>query len=192
MYKKNEIDLTKGSVFIKLFQFSVPLIFSSLLQLLFNTADRIVVGQYCSRASFSAVTSTGSLINLLVNLFTGLSIGTNIVAANYYGAGKKKEINETVHTAILLSFYSGIILTVIGIIFAKPILIAMGAQNDFLDLAVIYLRIYFGGITATMIYNFGSALLRSKGDTKRPLYILTIAGVINFLLNLFFKFLLTK
>lgn len=186
MYKKNEIDLTQGSVFIKLIQFSVPLIFSSLLQILFNTADRIVVGQYCSSASFSAVTSTGSLINLLVNLFTGLSIGTNIVAANYFGAGKKKEINETVHTAILLSFYSGIILTVIGIIFAKPILIAMGAQNDFLDLAVIYLRIYFGGITATMVYNFGSALLRAKGDTKRPLYILTIAGVINFLLNLFF------
>lgn len=186
MYKKNELDLTQGSVFLNLIKFSVPLIFSSILQILFNTADRIVVGQFCEPAAFSAVTSTGSLINLLVNLFTGLSIGTNIVAANYYGARRKKEIQDTVHTSILLSIYSGIILTVVGIILAKPILIAMGAQDEFLDLAVIYLRIYFGGIIATMIYNFGSAVLRAKGDTKRPLYILTIAGVINFLLNLFF------
>lgn len=186
MNRKNELDLTQGSVFVNLIKFSIPLIFSSILQILFNTADRVVVGRFSAPAAFSAVTSTGSLINLLVNLFVGLSIGCNIVAANYYGAKRKAEIQDTVHTSILLSIYSGIILTIVGIIFAKPILILMGATDDFLELAVIYLRIYFGGIIATTIFNFGSALLRAKGDTKRPLYILTIAGVINFILNLFF------
>ena len=123
MNRKNELDLTQGSVFVNLIKFSIPLIFSSILQILFNTADRVVVGRFSAPAAFSAVTSTGSLINLLVNLFVGLSIGCNIVAANYYGAKRKAEIQDTVHTSILLSIYSGIILTIVGIIFAKPILI---------------------------------------------------------------------
>ena len=183
---KNQINLTEGPIFVKLLQFSIPLIFSSVLQLLFNAADIVVVGRFAGDNSLAAVGSTGSLINLLINLFTGLSIGTNVVAANFFGAGKTKELQDTVHTSILVSVYSGIILTVVGVIGSKYILILMQAPSDVLRLATLYLKIYFGGITATMVYNFGSALLRAKGDTKRPLYILFLAGVVNLILNLIF------
>lgn len=186
MSDKNQINMTEGPIFGKLLQFSIPLIFSSVLQLLFNAADIVVVGRFAGDNSLAAVGSTGSLVNLLVNLFAGLAVGTNVVAAHFFGAGKSKELKETVHTSILVALYSGIILTVIGVFFSKYILMAMQAPKDVLDLATIYLRIYFGGITATMLYNFGSALLRAKGDTKRPLYILFIAGIMNLLLNLLF------
>lgn len=186
MSKTNQINMTEGPIFTKLLQFSIPLILSSLLQLLFNAADVVVVGRFAGNNSLAAVGSTGSLINLLVNLFMGLSIGTNVVSAHYYGAKRSKEIQETVHTSILLSLYSGIILSVIGVIGSKYILILMQAPHEVLTLATLYLKIYFAGITATMIFNFGSALLRSKGDTKRPLYILFIAGILNLLLNLLF------
>lgn len=178
--------MTEGSIVKKLLQFSVPLIFSSLLQILFNTADVIVVGRFAGDNSLGAVGSTGSLINLMVNLFVGLSVGTTVVAANFFGAGKKSELKETVHTAILLSLISGIILTIFGVIGAKQILQWMQSPKEILDLATKYLQIYFGGIISTMIYNFGSALLRAKGDTKRPLYILFFAGIINVILNLIF------
>ena len=178
--------MTEGSIVKKLLQFSVPLIFSSLLQILFNTADVIVVGRFAGDNSLGAVGSTGSLINLMVNLFVGLSVGTTVVAANFFGAGKKSELNETVHTAILLSLISGIILTIFGVVGAKQILQWMQSPKEILDLATQYLQIYFGGIISTMIYNFGSALLRAKGDTKRPLYILFFAGIINVILNLIF------
>ena len=186
MSSKNQINMTEGTIFGKLIQFSVPLILSSLLQLLFNAADIIVVGRFAGDNSLAAVGSTGSLINLLVNLFMGLSVGTNVVAANYFGANRSKDLQDTVHTSILLSIYSGIILTIVGVIGSKYILILMQAPTEVLNLATLYLKIYFGGITATMIYNFGSALLRAKGDTKRPLYILFIAGVMNLILNLIF------
>lgn len=186
MRKVNQINMTEGSVLGKLLQFSIPLVFSSLLQLLFNAADLVVVGQYAGDEALAAVGSTGSLVNLLINLFTGLSIGTNVVAAHYFGAGRKEDIKQTVHTAVLLSLFSGIILTFVGIIGAKQILLLMGAPEEVLNLAVLYLQIYFGGITATMVYNFGSALLRAKGDTQRPLYILFVAGIINVILNLIF------
>lgn len=178
--------MTEGPILIKLVSFSIPLILSSILQLLFNAADIIVVGRFAGDNSLAAVGSTSSLINLLVNLFMGLSIGTNVVAANFFGAAKKAELRQTVHTAILLSIYSGIILTIIGVLGAKEILKLMQAPTEVLKLASLYLKIYFCGITATMIFNFGSALLRAKGDTKRPLYILFTAGIINLLLNLFF------
>ena len=178
--------MTEGSILPKLLQFSIPLIFSNLLQLLFNAADIVVVGRFAGENSLAAVGSTGSLINLLINLFTGLSVGTNVVAANYYGAGDKKALKDTVHTAMFLSLWSGIILTVTGVLLARPILVLMQAPAEVLELAAVYLRIYFGGITATMIYNFGSALLRAKGDTRRPLYILFISGIINVILNLIF------
>lgn len=186
MSSKNQINMTEGAIFGKLIQFSVPLILSSLLQLLFNAADIIVVGRFAGDNSLAAVGSTGSLINLLINLFMGLSVGTNVVAAHYFGAGRSKDLQDTVHTSILLSIYSGIILTVVGVIGSKYILILMQAPTEVLNLATLYLKIYFGGITATMIYNFGSALLRAKGDTKRPLYILFTAGVMNLILNLIF------
>ena len=186
MSKNYQIDMTEGSIVKKLLQFSVPLIFSSLLQILFNTADVIVVGRFAGDNSLAAVGSTGSLINLLVNLFVGLSIGTTVVIANFFGAGKKQEVKDTVHTAIFLSIISGIILTVIGIFGAKKILILMQSPKEVLNLATTYLQVYFAGITATMVYNFGSAILRAKGDTKRPLYILLFSGIINVILNLIF------
>lgn len=186
MVKSIQINMTEGPIFSKLLKFSIPLIFSSLLQLLFNAADIVVVGRFSGDNALAAVGSTGSLINLLVNLFQGLSIGTNVVAAHYFGANRKSELKETVHTAMLLSIYSGIIMTAVGVTFAVPILKLMQAPHEVLTLASVYLKIYFAGITATMIYNFGSALLRAVGDTQRPLYILFLAGIINVILNLIF------
>ena len=182
----NKIDMTEGPLLSKLLKFSIPLIFSSVLQLLFNAADVVVVGRFAGDNSLAAVGSTGSLINLLVNLFLGLSIGTNVVTARYFGARKFDDLKKTIHTAMLVSVFSGIILTAVGVTFAHGILVLMQAPTEVLELAAVYLQIYFGGITATMIYNFGSAILRAKGDTRRPLYILFLAGVINLLLNLFF------
>ena len=182
----NQIDMTNGPILGKLLKFSIPLILSSLLQLLFNAADVVVVGRFAGDNSLAAVGSVGSLINLLVNLFMGLSVGTNVVSANYFGAGRDDRLEQTVHTSILLSLISGAILTCVGVFFTKFILKLMQSPPQVLELAAVYLRIYFGGITATMIYNFGSALLRSKGDTKRPLYILFAAGVLNLCLNLLF------
>ena len=183
---KNQMDMTRGPIFKELIIFSVPLILSGVLQLLFNAADVIVVGRFAGDNSLAAVGSTSSFINLMLNLFIGLSIGSSVVSANYFGAGKIRELRNTVHTSMLLSIYSGIGLTILGVIFARPILHLMQAPEEVLVLAVLYLRIYFAGISATVIFNFGSALLRAKGDTKRPLYILLVAGVINVILYLIF------
>lgn len=186
MIKSHQIDMTQGAIFPKLLEFSVPLIFSSILQLLFNAADIVVVGRFAGDNSLAAVGSTGSLINLLVNLFMGLSIGTNVLVANYFGQKNKNKLQETVHTSMLISVISGIILTIIGVIFTTPILEFMQTPEEVLKLASIYLRIYFYGITSSMIYNFGSALLRAQGDTKRPLLILLLSGIVNIILNLIF------
>lgn len=184
--KKNQIDMTEGSIVAKLVAFSVPLIISSILQLLFNAADIVVVGRFAGDNSLAAVGSTASLIHMLVNLFTGLATGTTVVAANYFGAKDKDNLHDTVQTSMILSVWSGIILTAIGIFGAKRILLLMGSPEEVLPLAIVYLKVYFGGITASMVYNFGSALLRAKGDTQRPLIILLVAGVINVFLNLLF------
>ncbi len=184
--KKYEIDMCSGSVFKKMLIFAIPLMFSSILQLLFNAADIVVVGRFAGDNALAAVGSNGSLINLITNLFIGLSIGTNVLTAQYYGAKRDSDLKETVHTSMLLSIYSGIILTVIGIASARVLLELMQAPKEVLDLAVLYLRIYFLGMTSTMVYNFGSAILRAVGDTKRPLYFLLGAGIINVVLNLFF------
>jgi len=184
--KKYEMDMCSGSILKKILIFTLPLMCSSILQLLFNAADIIVVGQFAGDNSLAAVGSTSSLINLLTNFFMGLSIGANVLVARYYGAKQDKHLSETVHTAMLLSIISGVLLTVIGCVGARRILTLMQTPDGVLELAVIYLRIYFLGMTATMIYNFGSAILRATGDTKRPLYYLLIAGVVNVVLNLFF------
>lgn len=186
MQKSHQLDLTQGPIFTRLLQFSIPIILSGILQLLFNAADVIVVGKFAGDEALAAVGSTSSLVHLLINLFVGLATGTNVVAANFFGAKNIRDLHDTVHTAILVSFVSGIFMTVIGICCTKNILILMQATDNVLNLSALYLKIYFGGITATMVYNFGSALLRAKGDTKRPLYILLLAGLINFLLNLLF------
>lgn len=186
MKKKYEIDMCSGSVFQKMLFFAIPLMCSSVLQLLFNAADIVVVGRFAGDNALAAVGSNTSLINLLTNVFVGLSIGSNVLTAQYYGAKKEKDLKETVHTSMLLSIFSGLILTVIGIAGAKFLLELMQAPEEVLPLAVVYLRIYFLGMTSTMVYNFGSAILRAVGDTKRPLYYLLGAGIINVILNLFF------
>ncbi|MDE5696144.1 MAG: MATE family efflux transporter, partial [Lachnospiraceae bacterium] len=179
-------DMCSGSVFSKMLLFALPLMCSSILQLLFNAADIVVVGRFAGDNALAAVGSNTALINLLTNLFVGLSVGSNVLTAQYYGAKKDSDLKETVHTSMLLSFYSGIILTVIGLIGARGLLELMQAPPEVLELAVLYLRIYFLGMTSTMVYNFGSAILRAVGDTKRPLYYLLSAGIVNVLLNLFF------
>lgn len=184
--KTYEIDMCSGSIIKKMLIFTIPLMCSSILQLLFNAADIVVVGRFAGDNSLAAVGSNTSLINLLTNLFMGLSIGANVAAARFYGAKQDEELKKTVHTAMLLSIFSGIILTFIGIIGARQILIWMQTPSEVLELAVVYLRIYFLGMTGTMVYNFGSALLRAVGDTKRPLYYLLGAGCINIVLNLIF------
>ena len=147
---------------------------------------RCVVGRFAGSQSLAAVGSTSSLINMLTNIFIGLSVGTNVLIAHYYGAGQEKEVSETVHTSVLLSVVCGIILTVLGVGLAKPLLELMGTPEDVLDKAALYMRIYFVGMPVMLLYNFGSSILRAIGDTKRPLYYLTAAGVVNVALNLFF------
>lgn len=183
---KYEMDMCSGSILKKMLLFSVPLVLSSILQLLFNTADNIVVGQFGGDNSLSAVGSTGSLINLITNLFMGLSVGTNVVAARHFSANEEDDVHKVVHTSIAISIIGGIFLTVIGMLLAPKMLIWMNTPKGVLDLASLYVRIYFAGIIALLLYNFGSAILRAIGDTRRPLIYLSIAGVVNVLLNLFF------
>lgn len=178
--------MTEGKILPKLLKFVLPLMLSSILQLLFNAADIVVVGNFASQNSLAAVGSTNALVNLMTNLFLGLSTSVNVIIARYQGAGNTEGVSRTLHTSILLSIISGAILTVIGVLFADKMLIMMQSPTDTLELSTLYLRIYFAGMIAMMIYNFGSSVLRSKGDTKRPLYFLAIAGVINVLLNLLF------
>ena len=184
--KKYEIDMCNGPILKKMLLFALPLMLSSILQLLFNAADIVVVGRFAGDDSLAAVGSTSSLINLLTNLFIGLSVGSNVLVARYFGARKKEELQDTVHTAMTLSLIGGAMLTVIGVVGAPIILKWMQSPPEVLSLSVIYLRVYFSGITANLVYNFGSSILRAIGDTKRPLYYLTIAGAVNVSLNLVF------
>lgn len=184
--KKYEIDMCNGPLFKKMILFTLPLMASSLLQLLFNAADIIVVGRFAGDNSLAAVGSTSSLVNLLVNLFIGLSIGANVLVARYYGARRDGDLSETIHTSIAISIASGFTLMFIGFFGAGTILKWMGTPTEVLNLAVIYLRVYFAGMPAMMLYNFGAAILRAVGDTQRPLRYLTLAGIVNVSLNLVF------
>ncbi len=181
-----KMDMCQGSVVKKMLIFAIPIMFSGILQLLFNAVDIVVVGKYAGDTSLAAVGSTSSLINLMTNLFIGLSIGANVLTARYFAAKRENDLKETVHTAITLSVISGIVLTIIGVCFAPLILTLMKTPTQVKSLAVVYIRIYFIGMTATMVYNFGAAILRAVGDTRRPLYYLMLAGVVNVCLNLFF------
>lgn len=184
--KSYEINMCEGPIFSKLLLFAGPLMLSSMLQLLFNAADIIVVGRFAGDNSLAAVGSTSALINLLVNFFMGLSIGTNVLVSRYYGARHDEHLSDTVHTSMMVSIVGGVILAVIGFFFSKTFLIWMQSPVEVLPLASLYLKIYFLGMPASMIYNFGSAILRAVGDTKRPMYYLSLAGVVNVVLNLFF------
>ena len=178
--KRNyEIDMCSGPILPKMLQFALPLMLSSVLQLLFNAADIIVVGRFAGDNSMAAVGSTSYLINLFVNLFVGISVGANILASRFFGANDKDGLHETVHTAIMFSLISGLFLAVFGSLSARQLLILMQSPPEVIDLATLYLRIYFLGMPAAMLYNFGAALLRAVGDTKRALYYLLFAGVVN-------------
>lgn len=182
--KSYGIDMCSGPILKKMLFFALPLMCSGVLQLLFNAADVIVVGRYAGDNSMAAVGSNAALINLLTNLFIGLSVGANVLAARYFGAKREQELRATVHTAMLLALCSGAALIVVGVAGARQVLIWMQAPPGVLDLAALYLRIFFLGMPAMMLYNFGAALLRAKGDTRRPLYFLLLSGVVNVALNL--------
>lgn len=184
--KKYEIDMCHGPLLGKILVFYIPLMLSGILQLLFNAADIIVVGQFAGNESLAAVGSTGALINLIINLFIGLSVGANVLVARYYGANQQTELKEMVQTAIATSVISGILLVFVGFFVAKPALTLMGTPDDVVGQSVLYMRIYFAGMPFMMAYNFGAAVLRAVGDTKRPLYYLLIAGIANVILNLIF------
>ena len=191
MQKENQkhgyqIDMVNGPLAGKLLLFALPLMLSGLLQLLFNAADIVVVGRYAGKEALAAVGSTSSLINLLVNLFIGFSVGTNVVVARDLGAGREEDVNRSVHTAIALALISGVCLTALGLTLARQLLVWTESAPDVIGLATVYLRIYFAGMPFNMLYNFGAAILRAQGDTRRPLYFLSIAGVANVVLNLFF------
>lgn len=184
--KKYEIDMCNGPLLGKILIFYIPLMLSGILQLLFNAADIAVVGRFAGNESLAAVGSTSSLTNLIVNLFIGLSVGANVLVARYYGAGQQKELKEMIQTAVGTALISGILLIFVGFFVSKPALSLMGTPDNVIRHSVLYMRIYFAGMPFMMTYNFGSAVLRAVGDTKRPLYYLLLAGVVNVILNLIF------
>jgi len=178
--------MCSGPILPGLLRLVLPLMLSSILQLLFNAADIIVVGNFASENSLAAVGSTTSLVNLMTNLFLGLSTGANVLTAHYMGAKDGEGVSKTIHTSFFISIVSGVLLTLIGTVFADDLLILMQTPDEVRELSALYLRIYFFGMIAMLVYNFGSSILRSKGDTKMPLYFLAIAGVVNVVLNLIF------
>ena len=176
--------MCNGSIMDKLISFSLPLMLSGILQLMFNAVDIVVVGRFSGSQALAAVGSTTALINIFTNLFIGISLGANVLAARFYASCKEKEMSETVHTAITLALISGIIMAGIGLLLAKLALRLMGTPSDVIELSTLYMRIYFCGMPFFMLYNYGAAILRAVGDTKRPLIFLIISGVVNAGLNM--------
>ena len=181
-----EMDMCSGSLVRKIITFSIPLMLTGILQLMYNAADIIVVGQFTGKEALAAVGSTGSLINLLINIFMGLSVGTSVVIAQRSGANDHKGVHDAVHTSMALALYSGVGVALLGILAAKPLLELMGSPEDVIDASVLYMRIYFLGMPVNMLYTFGSAILRAVGDTRRPLLFLSVSGLVNVALNLVF------
>lgn len=180
------MDMCNGPLLGKILIFAVPLMLSSILQLLFNAADIIVVGRFVGHQALAAVGSTSSLINLLINVFIGFSVGTNVMTARYYGSGHAKDVSEVVHTSIAFSVICGVVLIFLGIFLSKPLLALMGTPSDVLDQAALYMKVYFSGMPIIMLYNFGTSIFRAIGDTRRPLYYLAAAGVLNIIMNVIF------
>ena len=178
--------MLEGPLFPSIVRYTIPIILTSILQLLFNAADLVVVGRFCGSVSVAAVGSTGSITNLMVNFFIGLSVGAGVSVAHGLGSREDTVVHNTVHTALLTAVLSGIVLTVIGVAFSGSFLRMMGTPDNVLPLSTIYMQIYFGGIIFCMLYNFCAAILRAAGDTKSPLLYLAIAGVVNVILNVFF------
>ena len=188
MVQKNkyEINMTDGPLFMKMVKFTVPIILTDVLQLFYNAADVIVVGKFAGKESLAAVGSTSSLINLLVKLFIGISLGAGVVVAQNIGAQNKSGVEKSTHTSMSLSFIIGIFVCLLGFFTSTPCLKLMSTPNDVLNKASLYMKIYYLGIPGLMVYNFGASILRSAGDTRRPLYILSASGIVNVLLNLVF------
>jgi putative MATE family efflux protein len=184
--RNREMDMCSGPLFSKILIFALPIMAMNILQLLFNAADMVVVGRFSGSEALGAVGATGSLINLIVTLFMGLSVGTSVIVAQDYGAGQQEAVSRSVHTSIAISIIGGLVVMVVGIVFCEPLLKIMGTPEDIINLSVLYMKIYFIGMPATMVYNFGAAILRAVGDSRRPMYYLVIAGIVNVILNLFF------
>lgn len=180
------MDMTTGPLFANIIRFTVPLIITGTLQLLYNAADIIVVGKFGSDTSLAAVSSTGAMINLIVNVFMGLSIGASVLVSQSFGAGKMRDVSDAVHTSIAIALLSGVIVGVFGFFASRGMLELMDSPEDVIDLSTLYVKIFFIGTPFNMLYNFGAAILRAVGDTKRPLYFLMLSGVINVILNLIF------
>ncbi len=184
MNKKYALDMTSAPFLKKIFIFSIPLVLTGLLQLAYNTADVVVVGNFAGKEALAAVGSTGSLINLLLNVFIGLSMGSGVMVARHIGEGDDDKIRKCTHTAMLMSLICGVFIGIFGFFMSGKILVLMGSPEDVLPLATLYLKIYFAGCPGSMVYNFGSAIVRATGDTKRPLFILASTGLVNVALNL--------
>ena len=182
--RRYEMDMTRGRLTPQVLIYAGPLILSGILQLLYNAADVVVVGRFAGHQALAAVSSTGSLINLLVNIFMGLSVGASVVVARSYGAGDYHAVQAGVHTSVTVGGIGGVIVGIIGVAFARPLLQLMGSPEDVIDQATLYITIYFIGMPVNMLYNFGSAILRAVGDTRRPLYYLSVSGLLNVGLNL--------
>ena len=178
--------MTHGPLLGNIISYTVPIILTSILQLLFNAADLVVVGRFCGSISVAAVGATGAITNLIVNLFIGLSVGAGVTMAHALGAQESETVHRTVHTALPAALICGAFVTVVGVLFSEALLRLMGTPEDVLPLSALYMKIYFGGITFTMVYNFCASLLRAVGDTRSPLIFLTVAGVVNVVLNLIF------
>ena len=181
---KKEVDMIHGPLLGKMIAFTIPVILSGVLQLLFNAADIIVVGRFAGNESLAAVGSTSSLINLLVNLFMGLSVGANVTVAFYFGCDHREKVRDTIHTSITLSLVCGVFLSIFGMLTSHQLLVWMGSPDDVIGLATTYLQIYFLGMPALLTYNFGAAILRAIGNTRTPLYFLMASGIVNVVLNL--------
>lgn len=184
--QKRNMDMSSGPLLSKMLIFALPIMAMNMLQLLFNAVDMIVVGRFSGSHALAAVGATGSLINLIVTLFMGLSVGTNVIVAQDLGADKQLEVSQSVHTSIAISIIGGVIVMVVGLLFCRPLLSLMGTPADIFDLSVLYMKIFFLGMPASMVYNFGAAILRAVGDSRRPMNYLLIAGIVNVVLNLFF------
>ena len=190
MKTKTQIDMVSGPLTKNIIAYTIPVMLTGILQLLFNAADLVVVGRFADESSIAAVGATGSLINLIVNLFMGLSVGTGVTIAHAVGAGHEKDARDAVHTAIPLAIVGGAIIMAIGIFFSRPLLALMQNPPDVIEKSTIYMKIYFAGIIGNLIFNFGASILRAVGDTKSPMMFLTLAGFINVGLNLIFVILL--
>jgi len=186
LIRPQNLDATQGPIFRKFLLFAFPIMIMNLLQLLFNAADMIVVGRFAGSDALAAVGATAPLINLIVNLFMGLSVGTSVIVAQDRGAGHPEQIRRSVHTSVAISIVGGMLVMVTGLVFCVPLLGAMGTPDNIFDQSVRYMRIYFLGMPASMVYNFGAGILRAVGDSRRPMYYLVIAGIVNVVLNLFF------